>query len=653
MSTTETQPTRRSIKVLPKELAEKIAAGEVVERPASVIKELVENSLDAGSTHIRVELEDGGKKRISVLDDGHGIAEDELPLALERHATSKIQELDDLWNLHTMGFRGEALPSVAAISRFTIETRTQDSPKGRKLYLEGGKVVKDEPVGPQSLLKNQGTLIAVEDLFFNVPARLKFQKTKSGESAYVRELLERIALCNPKTAFTFFSDGRKNLDLPAAKDEATRVAKVLEVEPADLEHFESHFEDISVHGWLDRNSRAPNSRHVFLSVNGRMVRDKLLQQAVLVALRSRMMEGEYPKIYLAVGVPPGDVDVNVHPAKSEVRFRKPRDVFQVIHGALERLAKAPTKAFYDVDLPNSVNSDREDTPPTLLQSATKPSAPTQEQHALSIEDRVTYRTKDYVGVNIGGMTVAFEPTKKTESVTASATGTETADRSPSPVNNQPPTEPVTETAQHKPTAPGFHRLHYIGQLKNTYLLFQDSTGLVVIDQHAAHERINYERIKADFLKNGLKAQPLLISAVVKCRADDVAIALDHTDAFAKLGFEFEAFGDAALIVRSAPEGLEPDRASELFKALLEELRDSDTAELLASDPSKISAKVERIIATHACHSSVRAGQSLSPREAQELSYQMDETESSLNCPHGRPASIRLSFSQIEGLFKRG
>lgn len=620
----ETKSERRPIRVLPRELAEKIAAGEVVERPSSVIKELVENSLDANAKVIRVELEEGGRKRLSVIDDGHGIPPEEMPIALERHATSKIDELDDLWNLRTMGFRGEALPSVAAVSRFTLESRTlrSDGVNGRRLYLEGGRQVRDQSLDPTSPLQDRptGTLIIVEDLFFNVPARLKFLKSKSGESANIRELIERIALCNPAVGFTLISEGRKSLQLEAAHP-SKRVADILETSPENIETFESQFEDITVRGWLDRDSRASNSRYIYLAVNGRMVRDKLLQQAVLVGLRPRMMEGEYPKIYLEVEVPPADVDVNVHPAKSEVRFRRSRDVFQVVHGALERLAKKPTQNYYSSPL----NIEPEPEP---------------KQSRIFETERTTYKTKEYYSA-------PSEPSAPIEP----SIGRE----SPAPLDFQPKAQYHPDHLNH-PVHPiqkkSFTTLHYIGQLKNTYLLFQDDGGLVLIDQHAAHERINYEKIKAEFLATGLQPQPLLLSAVVKCSPEKLNLALENSGAFTKLGFEFEAFGENSLVIRSAPLGIESERSAELFRSLLEELSSSDAPEILAKDPSRLSAKTERMLATSACHSSVRAGQSLSAHEARELAAQMEETESSLNCPHGRPASIRLTYSQIEGLFKR-
>ncbi|MEW6057135.1 MAG: DNA mismatch repair endonuclease MutL [Bdellovibrionota bacterium] len=599
-----------SIQVLPRELAEKIAAGEIIERPGSAIKELIENAIDANSRAIRIEIEDGGRKRIAVSDNGHGIRYAEVPIALERHATSKIQKLEDLWNLSTMGFRGEALPSIAAISRFTIETKTADQEHGRLLYFEGGRLLKDEKTLADGGIIAHGTCVTVEDLFFNVPARLKFLRSKNSESAFIRELIERIALCNPGIAFHFFSEGKRSLNLQPASIER-RVAAIFETDPEEIETVESLFEQTQIRGWIDRNARVSNSKQVYLSVNGRMVRDKLLQQAVLMGLRPRMMEGEYPKIYLDVQVAPEEVDVNVHPAKAEVRFRRSRDVFQLIYGALEKLSQTPTRPFYSASLPASA------------QTPSSSDAPFQSR--LSLPEQSVFKTKS-----------DFEPRPAS---TASGAISETP-------------RTTTKVAEDRDLASEFSKLHYIGQLKNTYLLFQDAEGLVLVDQHAAHERINYERIKSDFLESGLKPQPLLISAVVKCKAEDVALALENVESFEKLGFEIEAFGDNCILVRSAPVDLPAERANELFSSLLSELKDSESKEIMATDPSRLSAKLERMLSTAACHGSVRAGQSLSPNEARELLKSMDQTPSSLNCPHGRPASIRMTYSQIEALFKR-
>lgn len=606
----------KKIRILPRELAEKIAAGEVIERPGSVIKELVENSIDAGATRITVEIEDGGKKLIRISDNGHGIQDDDFLTALERHATSKIQQLDDLWNLSTMGFRGEALPSIAAISRFTLRSRARGD-KGREVYLEGGRLLRNEPLIGEI---ETGTTITIEDLFFNVPARLKFQRTRSGESAFVREMIEHFALVNPTIGFSLISEGRKSVNFEAASGEnaeLARIADVFEIALDDLEEFSSRFDDIVVHGYLDRNTRASNSKQIFLAANSRIVKDKLLQQAVITALRPRMMEGEYPRLFMSVNVAPTDVDVNVHPTKSEVRFRRSRDVFQVVHGALSKLAANPSKPFYSAD------TSFLRTPSQNFGTSFSAPAPQPAEFQPSIfqgsteENRSFYKTKSF----------------STEPAVESNTR-------------------FTENTTIANTNVGFTSLHYIGQLKNTYLLFQDADGLVLIDQHAAHERINYERIREQFMKEGLRAQPLLVSITVKCKAEDTLVATDHFDAFNKLGFEVEIFGNDCLILRAIPEGLNQMHAKDLFMSLLQELRDVPAADVLTDDPSRLSAKLERILSTSACHASVRAGQSLSAQEAFALASDMEKTASSLNCPHGRPASIKLTFGQIEGLFKR-
>jgi len=607
------------IRVLPRELAEKIAAGEVIERPFSVVKELVENSLDAGSHMIQVELEEGGHRAIRVVDDGTGIPADDMPLALERHATSKITALDDLWNLHTMGFRGEALPSVAAISHFTLESRMAGHP-GRTLAYEGGRLVSDKTLAANALVPlPSGTRVSVEHLFFNVPARLKFLKSKASESGAVRDLLERIALCWPGISFTLLSDNRKTLYLPSTPTPEVRFAEVVDAPVEDIEAYESHYNGITVKGWIDRNGRASNSRQIFLAVNGRMLRDKLLQQACMVAMRPAMMEGEFPRLFLNVEISPQEIDVNVHPTKSEVRFQRSRDVFGLIHSALGRISRTPTQPFYSADLGK---------PSTKQQEAPLQETPLIDpgftQRPLFQENQTKFRTK--------------------------TTSTETYS---SPVETTP--LPLAESTKiiESPSMGRFSKLHYIGQVKNTYLLFQDGDGLVIIDQHAAHERVNYEKIKDRFVNDGLKPQPLLLSATYKCKPEDVALALDQQEFLIKLGFEVEAFGDNHLIIRSSPEGLGADKVLETFHAIMETLRDSDDdLEAATKDPSRLSPKLERTLSTAACHSSIRAGQPLAPREAQALVDQMETTASSLNCPHGRPASVKLTFSQLESLFKR-
>ncbi|HRK01737.1 MAG TPA: DNA mismatch repair endonuclease MutL [Oligoflexia bacterium] len=606
----------RRIHRLPSDLAEKIAAGEVIERPSSVIKELVENSIDAGATKVVVEIVDGGKESIRVIDNGSGIFPEDLPLALERHATSKITKLDDLWNLSSMGFRGEALPSVSAISRFTIESRVAGQ-VGRKLYLEGGILKSDQPLGATSAIASSGTSLTVENLFYNVPARLKFLKAKSGETSQLRDLIERIALSHPGVHFTFSSDGRKSLDLPTCSSEAARVAQVFGTSENDLEHFSTQFEGSQVWGYLDRNARMPNSRSVYLSVNHRMVRDKLLQQAVLLALRPRMMEGEYPKIFVQVLVPPNQVDVNVHPAKSEVRFERSRDVFQLVHGVIERSGRETNLAFYASPdrsygwkEPSKINHafSTEKLTPQPVAAAAMPLLAGDPAAA-----RTVFRTKTDIGFD---------------------------------------SVPLANSAREQ-TSP-FSRLQYIGQLKNTYLLCQDETGLVLIDQHAADERVQYERLKKELSESGLKSQPLLISATHKCSDEDAALAIDYGDLFARLGLEIESFGTNCILIRTVPEMLSQQHALELFQAMLAELKSLEGASSvsLVNDPTRHSAKLERLIATMACHSAVRAGQALSEREARALMATMDRTDFALNCPHGRPASIQLSYSQVEGLFKR-
>ena len=607
----------RPVRVLPPDVAEKIAAGEVIERPFSVVKELVENAIDAGARNITVELESGGLRRVSVIDDGHGIAESDVLAALERHGTSKISEADDLWRLHTLGFRGEALPSIAAISLFTMETRRKGEP-GRNVVVEGGKPSLNRVLAANAQVPYpSGTRTSAEHLFFNVPARLKFLKAKSSEAAAVRDLLLRLAVSRPQVAFTMVSEGRRTLQLPATDLLDERVAAILDVPPESLEAVAADHDGIQVRGYVDQDGRASNSKDIYLAVNGRMVKDKLLQQAVMVALRPVMMEGEYPRAFLEVRVPTEDVDANVHPTKTEVRFHKPRDVFQVIGVALAPVARAHARVAYEA------RGLGENLPPTASTPLPRPAV--EMQPALLTEHRTVFRSKPVA-----------------EPLFQAGAG---------PALDPATTAPTAVTLAAPRAHSRFSALHYVGQVKNTYLLFQDGDGLVLIDQHAAHERINYEKLKTQLLTDGMAPQPLLIGATVKMSAEDIALALDCDKELARFGFEVEAFGGQHLIIRSRPAGLDESRVGETFQALLTHLREHD-GEAAHGDPTRLSPRLERLINTAACHSSIRAGQPLSVAEAEALVAEMEATPSSLNCPHGRPASIRLNFSQIEGLFGR-
>lgn len=610
-----------SIAVLPTDVAEKIAAGEVIERPFSVVKELVENALDAGATQITVELENGGMRKIAVTDNGHGIYEEQVGLAFLRHATSKIRTADDLWNLRTLGFRGEALPSISAISQFTVETK-RSTETGKQLIYEGGTLRSEKALAANSLVPSpHGTRMCVEHLFYNVPARLKFLKSKSSETAAIRDLIERISLIHTNVSFNLLSDGRKTLVLPSVQTTEERFAAVVQSSLENLLPFEGRYDQMAVNGVLDFDSRAQNSRQIYMAVNGRMVKDKLLQQAISVSLKPIMMEGEYPKIFLNIIVPSGDVDVNVHPTKTEVRFTKPRDVFSLIKAALDQIIVNPQRQAY------STTHVVEQKPQKLFDT-----------------DRVSFRKKvDELPTLIQTPTLpqTSAPWQTNPPINAAV------HRSVNPLIN-PATQPTLQTTLQSTVQP--QNLPYIGQVKNTYLLFQDHDGIVIVDQHAAHERLNYEKLKSNFFSSGLRPKALLIAITIKTSTEQAQLALDHKSFFERLGFEVDSFGDDQLIVRTVPEGLSDQHALQCFKAILEDLN-TDNGELSWSDPTKASPRLERVFSTAACHASIRAGQPLSASEAIRLFQEMTST-ASLNCPHGRPASVKLTHGQLEGLFKR-
>ncbi len=702
----------QNIQILSSELAQKIAAGEVVERPYSVVKELVENALDAKATHIQIEIEDAGKKRITVQDNGVGIADSEVLLALERHATSKIKDLEDLWGIHTLGFRGEALPSIASVSRFTLETHRKEQ-NGKRVYLEGGKLLKEQmgaPCFPENLHsinstqyndhKNQnGTRVSVEDLFYNVPARLKFLKSKTSEMNGIRDLVDRLALCNPEVQFTLINEGKKTLEYLARQNQpehshverATRTLGAGEkvsssnvnatkynervsavLKSKELSILDACFEDTSIQVWYSPHERAQTLNALYFSVNGRVVKDKLLSRSVMNAFKPTLMEGEFPKLYLKIEVPVQNVDVNVHPAKSEVRFRKPQDTFQVIYNTIAQALKKPDQSSYLVghhktelqkdffqekifNVDSALYKQKYMETSGGFANVERDSASSSSAHATSYSEPLNLRASSpqiSTPSTVSDLHSFLSPAVHAPANLSHSHPVNAPAANPHDIMSDFQAEHAQDMlATKRSTNSIATKIHYIGQLKNTYLLFQDHDGLVVIDQHAAHERINYERIKNEFLNSGLKAQLLLVAITIKCTTETVALALDYQEWFLKFGYEIDAFGENCLLVRSSPQDLDPLKAKDLFEILLESLR-ADLEIIDIKDPTLLSKKLDRVFSTAACHSSIRAGQTLSSFEAKKLLEQMECTEHSLNCPHGRPASIKLNFDQIEKFFKR-
>lgn len=604
-----------TIRVLPSNLVNQIAAGEVIERPASVIKELVENAIDAGAHKIEVSLSGGGKNLLSVSDDGCGMSKDELELAVERHATSKLPT-DNLFDINFLGFRGEALPSIASVSRLTIQSRKHGEKEGWQISVNGGN---KQDVVPSSI--NEGTRIEVRDLFYTTPARLKFLKTDAAETGQCIDMLQRIALANPYISFYLYSDGKKKVGYNACQGDMQmarrqRVADVMGKEFEDNSSpiaAQNEFCDISGFVSLPTYHKA-NSLSEFLFVNNRPVRDKLILGAIKGAYQDLMMAGRYPLCAIFIHVNPRYVDVNVHPSKAEVRFYD--------NGAVRSL------------IVHAIRSS--------LSSGSKQSAETGLLEQLLQQNSENYfftEDNQYPDFAVNEKTV-----KRFQMPVTGKNNHKSSFKMPDLMPSYSVrTEDVTE----------FENTAEVGELglakaqfHNTYIISQTEDSIVIIDQHAAHERITMERMKQSMSKNErLPSQMLLLPEVVDLTLSEKENLLSYTETFADLGLGIEEFGPQAVLVREIPGLLGDIDVKKLIKDLAAEISEWGSAFALED-------KIHHICATIACHSSVRAGRSLNIEEMNRLLRDMEKTEHSGQCNHGRPTYIKIKLADIEKLFER-
>jgi DNA mismatch repair protein MutL len=590
-----------SIRVLPDVLISQIAAGEVVERPAAALKEILENSLDAGATEIQIDLEQGGIKRMRVADNGSGIARDELELALTRHATSKIASLADLEQVASLGFRGEALASIAAIARVQLTSRSADAEHAWAIQAEGGRLTVPAPAA-----RATGTTIDIQDLFFNTPARRKFLKTEATEYAHCAETVRRLALANPQVAFTLSHNGRVQLRYNA-EPAHSRVRQVLgEAFEANTIAVEAAAGVLRVSGWVIRPGAATASRdgqHVF--VNGRYVRDKLIVHALKEAYRDVLHHQLNPAYCLFIELPPDGVDVNVHPAKTEIRFRDSRGVHQFLFHAVERLLSAPVEAGATV------------APAGQEQAAFRPAyaAPQQAVMPLQVAEAMAF----YAPLQGSG----FRDQDSGEGVAPAA-------------------QPFSASGQGDAPPLGYA----LGQLHGVYVLAQNAQGLVLVDMHAAHERVVYEKLKTALDARAVPAQTLLIPVALTVDARDVAEIGPHLEALAGIGFELSITSPTSVAVRSVPWLLRNADPVELTRAVLAEVAEFGVARLLAE-------RRNELLATLACHGAVRANRMLTLPEMNALLREMEATERAGQCNHGRPTWFQIGLKELDGMFMRG
>jgi DNA mismatch repair protein MutL len=608
-------PPSRIIRELPDELISQIAAGEVVERPASVVRELVDNALDAGSTQITVRLLGGGVRAIIVEDDGCGIPRDQLPLAFKRHATSKISTLSDLESVGTMGFRGEALAAINSIADCAISSLA-GSANGTKntAWLLDGRSGELSPTA-----RAQGTTVEVKELFFATPARRKFLKSDATELSHCLEAIRRHALARPDVGFAVWHEG-KLIEQWRAADAKQRVQDVLGddfIEAAlTVDHFEGAVRVSGFAGLPDAARSRADQQYAY--VNGRFVRDKVVQHAVRSSYEDVLHGGRQPVYVLFVQIDPTRVDVNVHPTKIEVRFRDGREIHQAVRHAVHGVLAAPRSAMQMEAL----------TSPQVIQTPFEPDIFRRNQPVAGI-----YTAQSAINLGMNEVRDVAQLWVPTSTSTAPTT----------PQTSAPIFAPITPSADESATWPLGKA---IAQLHGIYILAQNAQGMVIIDMHAAHERIVYERLKNQIDAARITSQPLLIPATFAATPVEVATAEAHTSTLEQLGLDVSAFSAKTLAVRAVPTTLAKGDAVELARSVLGELAQHDASTV-------IQRAQHDILSTMACHSAVRANRSLTLEEMNALLRQMEATERSDQCNHGRPTWRQISIKELDALFMRG
>ena len=641
----------KPIRLLDTRLANQIAAGEVVERPASVVKELLENSLDAGATRVNVEVESGGVKLIRIRDDGHGIGKDQLALALSRHATSKISELEDLEGVSTLGFRGEALASVSSVSRLTLTSNVEDQESGWQVRTEGRDMEAVVNPAPHPV----GTTIEVKDLFFNTPARRKFLRTEKTEFSHLEEVVKRLALSRFDVGFSLRHNQRSVHQLRPAKTQAEKDRRVASLcSPKFIENaviIDVEASGLKLWGWvgLPAFSRASADLQYFF-VNGRVIRDKLVAHAVRQAYRDVLYGGRHPTFVLYLELDPSMVDVNVHPTKHEVRFRDGRTVHNFLFSTLHR---ALAEVSPEDQLPPAVMSQAE----TMASGVDAGEFKGQENIKLVNEPARTSWSSGNGGASPRRESVSPEPGQVKRQLQAySELYSSSADVVSTGEGRQtlavgevvgvatPAPRDIQENVSGQSDIPplGFA----VAQLKGIYILSENEQGLILVDMHAAHERITYERMKVAWSEEGIRAQPLLVPKSLAVSDREAICAEENAEYFKKLGLELERMGPETLLVRQVPVMLQNADVEKLVRDVLSDL-------MQHGDSDRVESQINEILATMACHGSVRANRRLSIEEMNALLRDMERTERSGQCNHGRPTWTLLTMEQLDKLFLRG
>ena len=576
-----------AIRILSEQVASQIAAGEVVERPASVVRELLDNSIDAASNRITVRMEAGGKRLIRVSDNGIGMERDDLLLCLERHATSKIKSASDLATVNTLGFRGEALPSISSVSRLAITSRPADQLVGYRLKVEGGKLKGIEETGTPA-----GTIIEVKNLFYNIPARKKFLKTTKTEADHIIQTINRMALPFVDIHFRLDEDGRTIINLAASQDERNRLSALLGGKvAAAMEEVCDESAEITIKAYLapPEMSRSRGDK-ILIYANRRYIRDRSLTRAIIEGYGQRLMKGRYPQAVVFIAMPPSLMDLNVHPTKQEVRFSQQRSLYQRLVASIQSALGQKYHVPWD-----------------------------------GLDSRERFQPQERF--QRGELPAGFDMAEPAPEYTWEATGTTLEG------DGQAPGGALTKEGP-----------QVLGQLRNTYILCQTSEGLLMVDQHAAHERIVYETLQKSLKESRVEIQPFLIPYKVELPPREGRILQDGIDALKELGLEIEHFGGGTFLLRSVP--------TILLDAQWEELV-GDLISMLAEEKDiRNEEALDRFLTISACHGAIRAGQRMSQSEMTLLLDQLEDTDLPTNCPHGRPVTKKFSFYEIEKMFKR-
>jgi DNA mismatch repair protein MutL len=596
---------------LPPELASQIAAGEVVERPSSAVKELLENALDAAATRVDVEIEGGGITRLCVSDDGFGMTEVEAKLAVERHATSKLRSFADLTHVATFGFRGEALPTIASVSRFTLRTRTRDSDGGSLVQIDGGALVVAEPTGMPA-----GTQVDVRDLFYNVPARRKFLRSTGTESGHVTEVVEQAALARPDITFTLTRDGRKVRELLRVGERAERVRSVCELD--DLATCRGERGPLRVEAFLSRPEQArAGAGGLTILVNGRPVRDRAILVTIAQAYGSVLERGRYPRGVVYVDLAPELVDVNVHPQKAEVRFADPRAasdaVYQILSKALVSAFSLPpvSRAAWGRSAPKAE--------PTAVREETPWQRPVSAERALPLDALMAVAAR-------AAVSDAERPAPPRDTA---------VDDEPALVAVR---DHTTSPIRPRPEVP-WASLRFIAQLRVTYLMCEGEDGIYLLDQHAAAERVTFTRLRREYQARSVPSQALLFPVVIDVSSEELELVDSRQKEIAEVGLDVRARGTSSLSIHAVPRLLSRASPERLLRDLL--------TEVSRSGGRGFSDAVDLALATMACHGSIRAGDALSPSEAKALLVALDDADFAGHCPHGRPVVTFLSYAELE------